>query len=133
MTGEIKAEDLLPGMHIRPLSRLEKEPCFWLYDGPIIFADGSVGMCGCRDFNANSELIVGNIMQQSLQEIWQSEAVHQLRSGFGQEEFPEICKQCTTYANLDFYRTRPGSQRAQLTRDRFSSRVLTEPRHADAA
>ena len=112
--GLIKQTDLLPGMHIRPLARIETEPCYLLYDGPIVFADGGVGLCGCRDFNANSELIIGNIMTSSLLDLWQSEATQRLRRRFWAGDFPEICKQCTTYANLDLYRSKAGSQRAEL-------------------
>ncbi|MDX8400432.1 MAG: radical SAM/SPASM domain-containing protein [Gallionellaceae bacterium] len=121
-SGEIKQGDLLPGMHLRPLSELESEPCYWLYDGPIVFVDGSVGLCGCRDYNADSELIVGNIMQRPLLEIWQSEEVKELRERFTKRDFPQICRNCSTYANLDMYRSKPGSDRGKLTRSRFESK-----------
>lgn len=118
-TAEITPQQLLDGMHIRPPSNLEREPCIWLYDGPIIFANGDVGLCGCRDFNANSELIAGNIMEKPLIEIWQSENVMGLRKRFYDGNFPKICKKCTTYANLDMFRTKYGSTRAQLTDERI--------------
>jgi len=121
-TGEIKKEDLLPGMPLRPLSKLEQEPCYWFYDGPVVFVDGSVGLCGCRDFNANSELVVGNIMDRSLLEIWQSQEVKELRESFRNGKFPTICKTCSTYSNLDMYRRKPGSDRADLVRSRFESK-----------
>lgn len=120
-TGEIKQSDLLDGMHVRPLSKLEKEPCYWLYDGPIIFADGKVGLCGCRDFNAQSELIIGNILESHLLDLWQSEATKRLRARFVAGNFPDICQKCTTYANLDFYRSKRGSLRAKLVNDWFKS------------
>jgi len=121
-TGEIKQEDLLKGMHLRPLTLLEKEPCIWLYDGPIIYSNGNVGVCGCRDFNANSELVVGNIMEKSLIDIWRSDAVRMLRSKFTSGEFPSICRKCTTYANLNYYRTAKGSDRARLTSERLAKK-----------
>ncbi len=117
--GEIGQKDLIYGMHIRPLSRLEKEPCFWFYDGPIVFVDGKVGLCGCRDFNAKSELIVGNIQESHLLDLWQSESTKRLRNYFIKGNFPEICRKCTTYANLDFYRFKRGSLRAKLIKERF--------------
>lgn len=121
-TGEIKEGDLLPGMYLRPLSELEHEPCYWLYDGPIVFVDGSVGLCGCRDYNADSELIVGNIMQRPLLEIWQSEKVKKLRERFRSGTFPSICRSCSTYSNLDMYRRKPGRDRADLVRSRLESK-----------
>lgn len=122
----IKEEDLLPGMPLRPLSKLEHEPCYWFYDGPIVFVDGSVGLCGCRDFNANSELIVGNILDRSLLEIWQSEEVKKLRERFRDGQFPAICQTCSTYSNLDMYRRKPGTVRANLIRSRFESKRQPE-------
>ncbi|MDO9311729.1 MAG: SPASM domain-containing protein, partial [Nitrosomonas sp.] len=112
-------DQLLPGMHIRPLSRLDREPCIWLYESPIVFEDGKLGLCGCRDFNANSELIVGNIMESSLHEIWQSEKVRQIRYGFSHGDYPEICSKCSQYVNLDVIRTSVGTRLAALTDKRF--------------
>ncbi|HZW23954.1 MAG TPA: radical SAM/SPASM domain-containing protein [Gallionella sp.] len=122
-TGEIRPGDLLPGMQLRPLSKLEREPCYWFYDGPIVFVDGSLGLCGCRDFNADSELVVGNIMDDSLLDIWQGAAVKDLRERFRSGDFPAICRKCTTYANLDMYRRKPGAERAALTRMRLESKI----------
>jgi len=121
--GNIKPEGLLKGMHLRPLSRMEKEPCYWLYDGPIVFVDGKVGLCGCRDFNADSQLIIGNIMENSLLDLWQSEATESLRQRFYKGDFPDICKRCTAYANLDFYRSRRGTLRANLVNEWFKSKL----------
>lgn len=126
--GEIKQKDLLEGMYIRPLSKLEKGPCYLLYDGPTIFVDGKVGLCGCRDFNADSELIIGNILESSLLDLWQSESVRRLRKRFWNEEFPDICKKCSNYANLDLYRSKRGSLRAKLVakwvKKRASNRLM---------
>jgi hypothetical protein len=120
-TGEISQGDLLDGMHIRPRSRLEKEACYWLYDGPIVFVDGSVGLCGCRDFDANSELVVGNILDADLLSLWTGAVTRGLRQRFRDGQFPEICKKCTTYANLDLYRSSRGIQRAEELRSRMRS------------
>jgi hypothetical protein len=115
--GSIRQKDLIPGMHLRPLSSLEREPCYWLYDGPIIFADGKVGLCGCRDFNADSELIIGDIRENSLLDLWRSEKTFRLRQRFWAGDFPDICRKCSAYANLDFYRSKRGSLRARLVHD----------------
>lgn len=112
--GEISQKDLPAGMFLRPMAPHEKEPCYWLYDGPIVFADGSVGLCGCRDFNADSELILGNIMQDSLLSLWRSKKAARLRERFWKGDFPEICAKCTAYANLDLYRSAEGKKRAEF-------------------
>lgn len=123
-TGEIKKGDLLPGMRLRPRSSLEKEPCYWLYDGPLVFVDGSVGLCGCRDFNADSELVVGNIAEDSLLDIRKSSRMKDVRKRFQEGDFPDICRKCTTYCNLDMYRRTPGTERAELTRARLEAKGL---------
>jgi len=123
-TGVIKKEDLLPGMNIRPKSNLDNEPCIWMYTGPIVFADGSVGLCAARDFNANSELIVGHILEHSLIDIWQSEKTEQIRERFFTKKYPDICSTCTMYANLNSYRTKTGSKRAFLTKERMTNSEL---------
>ena len=112
--GNIKQNDLIPGMHLRPLAKPEKEPCYWLYDGPIVFSDGKVGLCGCRDFNADSELIIGDISKDSLLDLWHSEKADKLRKKFWNGNFPYICSGCSAYANLDYYRSKRGSLRASL-------------------
>ncbi len=117
--GVITKEQLLPNMFIRPKTPIEKEPCIWLYNGPIIYADGKVGLCGCRDYNTNSELIVGNIMEQNLLDIWQSEKTMALRNRFFNGDYPDICKSCKVYVNLDMYRTATGTMLAQEIESRF--------------
>jgi MoaA/NifB/PqqE/SkfB family radical SAM enzyme len=109
--GQIKAEDLLEGMHIKPLRYKENEPCYCLYDGPVIFADGKIGLCGGRDFNASSGLIVGNIANDRLLDVWQGGLVKELRERFYQGNYPDICDKCTIYYNLDLYRTTEGNNR----------------------
>jgi len=122
--GEIKKDDLLPGMNIRPKSDIDNVPCIWLYEGPIIFADGKVGLCPCRDFNANSELIVGNILEHSLIDIWQSEKVKQVRERFITQKPPDICTTCTMYENLNLYRTKIVSKQVFLTKERMANSEL---------
>lgn len=110
-TGLIKQEDLLEGMHMRHLKESKNEPCFWLYHGPVIYVDGRMGLCGCRDLNASSELVVGDIKTDRIIDIWQSKKVKELRKIFYQNKSPEICQRCTNYINLDLYRSRKGNER----------------------
>jgi radical SAM protein with 4Fe4S-binding SPASM domain len=119
-TGKITADQLLDGMYLRSIPQIEYEPCVWLFDGPIIYANGNVGLCGCRDYNADSELIVGNISENPLITIWQSDKVEMLRKRFITGDLPAICKKCTTYSNLDLLKTKVGQRRARLTDERFN-------------
>jgi radical SAM protein with 4Fe4S-binding SPASM domain len=88
----------------------------------MIFVDGKLGLCGCRDYNADSELIVGDIRKESLQEIWRSDKVRMLREKFWKGKQPEICKTCTAYSNLDIYRSKIGSERARFTAEKLASK-----------
>lgn len=110
-SGLIKQEDLLDGMYLGPPIEQKNEPCFWFYHGPVIYVDGKIGLCGCRDLNANSELIVGDIKTDRLIDVWQSNKVKELRKRFYRGDIPEICKKCTNYGNLNFYRTKEGNER----------------------
>lgn len=112
--GEIKQEDLLDGMSIRPLSVKDNESCILFYEGPIIFSDGKVGLCSCRDYNADSEVILGDIKTEKLIDIWHNKKFKDIRENFKKGIFPEICEKCTHYVNLDFYRTRKGNKRRKI-------------------
>jgi len=35
----------------------------------MVYSNGKVGACACRDFEASSELILGNVADQSLEEM----------------------------------------------------------------
>lgn len=117
--GLIRKEDLLSGMSLRPPCRLEKEPCLMMYDSPMVFADGSVGLCRLKDFDANPELNIGNIMDGHLLDIWRSAKARELRNRFREGDWPAFCSKCTNYCNLDMFRRASGMDRAMLTARRF--------------
>lgn len=124
--ARIKNENLEGVMKLRTPSS-KKEPCVWFFDGPIIFENGDVGFCGCRDFEANSELIVGNIMERHLIDIWRDEKVEKIRKGFYARNIPDICRDCGAYRNLSIFRTTEGTKRAIETEKRFlSSKIYNQ-------
>jgi len=113
--GKVKKENLPGGIIFRePVPLREQVPCFLLYDGPIIYPDGKFGLCHCQDIDADSELVVGNIMNHSLLELWQSEKVKCIRERFYKKDYPALCRNCPTYINLDFYKTKKGKERADF-------------------
>jgi MoaA/NifB/PqqE/SkfB family radical SAM enzyme len=115
--GKIDFDDL-PAGFVRREPPKHTEPCVWLYDGPIVFVNGDVGLCGCQDVEARSDLVVGNILERSLQEIWTTPRVAELRRNFTTDK-PDICRDCTVYRNLDALRSWEGVQRARTTRGRL--------------
>src|SRR6185436_11116555 len=63
----------------RPLYPRAFRPCRLLYSGLMIYSNGNVGACSCRDFEASSELILGNVADQSMDEMWNGEKLASIR------------------------------------------------------
>jgi MoaA/NifB/PqqE/SkfB family radical SAM enzyme len=112
--------DALPRGFVAADLVAKRESCAWLYDGPIVFANGDVGLCGCRDLEAQSELVVGNVREAPLYQIWRSPRVASLRARFATANKPDLCRSCTRYRNLDELRSPEGLRRARLTRARLA-------------
>ncbi|MBS4048016.1 MAG: radical SAM protein [Alphaproteobacteria bacterium] len=101
-SGRIQEEDLPTGCEISeclPVSVKKKSPCFELYRRLHVLADGNVGACICTDLE--SEIKIGNIKEQSLQEIWQGERLAKYRSDWLNGDLPEVCKTCTRYTPVE--------------------------------
>lgn len=82
----------------RPLYPRPFRPCQLLYSGLMIYSNGNVGACACRDFEASSELILGNVANQSLAEMWKGEKLASIRSDWlTKNRVPDICKSCRHY------------------------------------
>lgn len=71
-------------------------PCKNPWREMIINYDGNVAFC-CMDFN--STIIVGNIMNQSIEEIWRGEKMERLRQLHLQGRYQEIpiCSKCNEF------------------------------------
>ncbi len=102
-SGRIKQEHLTGTMRLRRLPR-KHEPCSVLYRVPKILSNGDVTLCGCRDLNGDSELVLGNIRDKSIHEMWHDPKVEEIRSGFYLSKYPQICHDCSMYEDLDFFR-----------------------------
>lgn len=103
-SGRIGLEDLPRGCTVVepvPYEEKVKSPCFELFRRVHILADGSVGACVCVDIE--SEIKIGDIADQSLEEIWSGEKVAHYRETWGSGGMPEVCKGCTRYTPLDDY------------------------------
>lgn len=99
--GRIKAQDLKGTMRLRSKPK-KKEPCSVLYLGPMILSNGDLTLCGCRDLNG--ELVVGNIRDKSILEMWRDPRVESIRKGFYLQKYPKICESCLFYNDLTFFR-----------------------------
>lgn len=82
----------------RPLYPRVFRPCGLLYGGLIIFPNGNIGACSCRDFEANSELVLGNAKNTTLKEAWEGKRLAAIRSDWRKRnKIPDICKHCRHY------------------------------------
>ena len=104
--GKIKKSELSGSMKIRNMMasmRFRYSACFEYYNGPTIYWNGDVGICGCRDVDAK-ELIIGNIKHNKISDIWYNEKHLDYLNNFI-NRMPEICKKCTHYDNLSILNT----------------------------
>ena len=93
--GTIKLPSYIPK---RPLYPKWFRPCGLLYTNIAIFSNGKIGICNCRDFEANSELILGDIRTDSLLAIWSGPVIARLRYNWRKRNIaPSICKRCSHY------------------------------------
>lgn len=99
--GKIKQKDLSGKMKIRKNNspfHLRISPCFEYFNGPHIYRDGKVGICGCRDVDAKN-LIIGDVNENSIKEIWQNQKHKEYMDRFHTNP-PNICAVCSHYNNV---------------------------------
>ena len=102
--GKIKQSDLIGKMKIRNLTtslRFRISPCFEYFNGPMVYWNGDVGICGCRDVDGK-ELIIGNLKNSNIKDIWYNSKHLDYLNNFIKRT-PEICKKCTHYDNISIF------------------------------
>jgi len=103
--GLIGSEDLPEGAQLiqvdlspQRIREKKKHPCFVHYLSPEITCTGLVSACGCMNAEAGA-LILGDVTQKHLGEIWQGDTRKRLLAAYGTDALPEICKRCSYYAD----------------------------------
>lgn len=102
--GSIKESDLPGGATLYKSDNSNKnEDCVVPHATLAIQANGNVVGCGCIDWLESH--VIGNINQNSLLEIWQSEPARKFRHAFshGTGQLPEICKECGLYTPISVF------------------------------
>jgi radical SAM protein with 4Fe4S-binding SPASM domain len=91
----------VPGyLKLRPTPLPGSRPCRRLYGGLMVFSNGKVGACNCRDFEASSELILGTLHDDSLDSMWRSQRLADIREGWEQAgRIPAVCRSCRHYSS----------------------------------
>lgn len=102
-SGKIKQEALSGSMRLRKAPK-KTEPCALLFTSPMILSNGDLTLCGCHDLNADSDLVLGNIKDKSILEMWHDDRVKKVRNGFYLSQYPKICQDCSAYNDLSCFR-----------------------------
>jgi radical SAM protein with 4Fe4S-binding SPASM domain len=90
-------------MRLRPTPPKVNVPCQALF-GFAVRHDGAVRLCGCRFKRSDvDDLIVGNIHEQTLEEISKGERAWEIIKGFYSGKRPETCAGCTIYQPIDHH------------------------------
>ncbi|HEV2846101.1 MAG TPA: radical SAM protein [Thermoanaerobaculia bacterium] len=126
--GRITREALPAGMRLRVVSS-RRESCVQLYNGPIVLNDGTVMACSCvASMDAMPDLAIGNVMSESLLDIWRNDRLRRLRESFGTDGLNKTCAGCDMYRGLELYRTSEGRERARINRARAEGEVVLRGR-----
>jgi radical SAM protein with 4Fe4S-binding SPASM domain len=74
-------------------------PCRVSYKKPVITVEGNFKICDCRDvFGA---LEVGNVFNETIEQIWHGQKIKDLREKFFTPEMlPEVCQKCEVYDSI---------------------------------
>lgn len=106
--GKIAASDLRAA-DLKPMPRPYKRgACQLLFMKPVVLADGRVNACACRDVEA--ELVIGDLRESSLAEIWHGDGIRDLIERHERGDFPDVCRRCTWYVSI--YNPRAALSRA---------------------
>lgn len=95
--GEVKKEELVGVMKMRRRQAVCNIPCARTFDAMILF-DGSVRLCSCRIKGKEfDDLVIGNILNDSLKNIYYGIKAKKLREDFFCGKKPEVCIDCSLY------------------------------------
>jgi len=79
------------------------KPCLKVLDEMFFYANGNATIC-CWDVHERA--VVGNVLEQSVQEIWEGYAAKHLRALLddGRRDLVNLCSRCNAYEDYDFSR-----------------------------
>lgn len=82
-----------------------RKPCLKILDELFFYSNGNATLC-CWDVHERA--VMGNVNEQSVQEIWNSYAARLLRALLddGRRDLLHLCSRCDAYGKFDFDRFR---------------------------
>jgi len=93
------APEALESIGLKPrVMPYKRGACELLFTKPVVLADGRVNACACRDVEA--ELIVGDVHERPLSEIWAGEAISELIERHDAGDYPDVCRRCTYFVSV---------------------------------
>lgn len=100
--GTVGQGDLEGIMKLKKPFFCQRRPCLRTFEAAVLY-DGRIRLCGCRIKDTeDDELVVGDISQNSLAEIFLGEKARKAREGFILGEPPAVCRHCSLYDPGDF-------------------------------
>jgi radical SAM protein with 4Fe4S-binding SPASM domain len=73
-------------------------PCRMLFSGLTVHSSGLVDACRCHNFNRMGDLIVGDIKESGLYEMWNGARLESLRRNWKRKNMiPDACQTCRAY------------------------------------
>jgi sulfatase maturation enzyme AslB (radical SAM superfamily) len=94
--GAIREQDLSGHMFIVNPPRDQSKPCFLLWGGLTVLADGRMTLCGCTDVDGTG-LPLGNIESVALDAHLRDGRWARWRDSFPEGNPPAFCKGCDSY------------------------------------
>ena len=96
--GQIKQEDLMPGMSLKSSDFNKPIPCQRIYNMQIR-ANGEMRLCGCRiNYQTDQDVFkVGHIETESITGAFNTERASELINTFRSGKLLEECKKCSWY------------------------------------
>jgi radical SAM protein with 4Fe4S-binding SPASM domain len=78
-----------------------KKPCLKILDEMFFYANGNATIC-CWDVHERA--VIGNVLEQTVEEIWNSYAARHLRALLddGRRDLIHLCSRCNAYQGYDF-------------------------------
>jgi MoaA/NifB/PqqE/SkfB family radical SAM enzyme len=86
--------------------REQKQQCLIPIFACIVYSSGNVSFCPCDNYNDAQELRIGNILQESLTEMYNSDRAIELWN-WEDHGTPEFCKACSFHIGIDLLRSDP--------------------------
>lgn len=117
--------ELPEGMALAPVeTRPKPAPCRKTYLGLVVQSNGDVQACGCESSINAPALIVGNIHEETLLEIWDGEPLRALRASFVNGKLNPNCASCDHYYQRPDFHTPQMRRLAKIMRRRMAGEIV---------